>query len=602
MLERLGAYTFDAEEIANRVILKGAPGYQPVVNSFGKGILDPAGQVDRSKLYNLVREDRRARETLQSILDPLVLRSAITLINHSRRAVVVIQGANLSRYGLLDLCDHVWVTTAPEEVQIVNLIHEKGWSANQARDYVHHQPEVDAQLAYADYVLYNRGSRGDLLRQVTRIWRDQLEPAIPERTGPVETAAVSGPVSKHLPGEPQATGAYSIPPAAIAEPRVELTPPVEFEIQETPGQAFKGLKAIGRRVFSVLATLLVITYLTSWGLILAERGRERLPAQPLQAAWQALLRVGEYLVDHPQTYYWHKEHTAALQVVFETLKPSAGLLLMALGVAMLVGLPLGLAAALAKRKTSAALVTIISTLGISTPSFLFAMFLWVANIWVHRTFDIAVLPSGGFGWDAHLVMPVLVLAMRPLAQIAQVTYVSMRDILGQDYIRTAHSKGLSWRQVRNVHALPNILIPTLTTMGSSLRFSLASLPIVELFFDWPGVGLMLLDAIQTGNGTLVTDLILSLGLFFLFVNLVIEFTFPLIDARLRADADTEEKDDYKTVLGWIQELRNAISSWLRDIRQRSARRNSSLPPLPSGLTLLPVDKDKRGQRQTRRQA
>ena len=103
---------------------------------------------------------------------------------------------------------------------------------------------------------------------------------------------------------------------------------------------------------------------------------------------------------------------------------------------------------------------------------------------------------------------------------------------------------------------------------------------------------MLLDAIQQGNGTLVTDLILSLGLFFLFVNLVIEFTFPLIDARLRVDADTEEKGDLGTFLGWLREVGNTLSAWLRDLRQRFARQTSSLPPLPSGLTLLPVDKDK----------
>jgi peptide/nickel transport system permease protein len=260
-------------------------------------------------------------------------------------------------------------------------------------------------------------------------------------------------------------------------------------------------------------------------------------------------------------------------------------------VALLVGLPLGIAAAFAKRKTSSTVIMVLSTLGISTPSFLFAMFLWVANIWVHRTFDVTVLPSAGFGWDAHLIMPALVLAMRPLAQIAQVTYVSMRDILGQDYIRTALSKGLSWRMVRNVHALPNILIPTLSTLGSSLRFSLASLPVVELFFDWPGVGSMLLDAIQEGNGMLVTDLILSLGLFFLFVNLMIEFTFPLIDARLRGDADTEEKDDQKSFLDWLREFGNMFSSWLRELRQHFAPRTSELPPLPAGLTLLPTEKE-----------
>ena len=211
----------------------------------------------------------------------------------------------------------------------------------------------------------------------------------------------------------------------------------QFEVSHKVqrGSSSRQLKAFGHRIFNVLSTLLVIAYLTSWGLILAERGREHLPAQPLQAAWQALAQVGNYLVDHPQTYYWHKENVAALQVVSVTLMSSAGLLLLSLSLALVIGLSLGIVAALTKRKTSSALVMLLSVLGVSTPSFLFAMFLWVVNIWVHRTFDITVLPSAGFGWDTHLIMPTIVLAMRPLAQIAQVAYVSMRDILGQDYIR-----------------------------------------------------------------------------------------------------------------------------------------------------------------------
>jgi len=589
MLERLGAYTIDSDEIANRVILKNAPGYQPIVECFGEKVLDQTGQVDRSRLYNIVRADRQARDTLQSIIDPLIKQATISLIQQARRSLVVIKATNLSRFGLLELCDHVWVTTAPEEVQVASLAWKNGWSDEQARQYIQKQPRVDVQLAHADLVLYNRGSRGALWRQVADALHEMGEQVTPEKDTSVDTGAGTQSVSSRLPRQASSAAAPSVLSGGIA---VESTSPAETDQRETPGRSFKELRLIGRRIFNMLSTLLVIAYLTSWGLILAERGREHLPAQPVQAAWQALVRVGDYLVNHPQTYYWHKEHVAALHVISETLKSSAALLLLALGVALLVGLPLGLAAALAKRKTSSTLIMVISTLGVSTPSFLFAMFLWVVNIWVHRTFDIKVLPSGGFGLDAHMVMPVLVLAMRPLAQIAQVTYVSMRDILGQDYIRTAYSKGLSWRMVRNVHALPNILIPTLTTLGSSLRFSLASLPIVELFFNWPGVGSMLLDAIQQGNGTLVTDLILSLGLFFLFVNLVIEFTFPLIDARLRVDADTEEKGDQGTFLSWLREVGNTLSALLLDLRQRFARQTSSLPPLPSGLTLLPVDKDK----------
>ena len=591
MLGRLGAFTIDSDEIESRVILKGAPGHQPVVEYFGEDILDQTGQIDRLKLDQIVRSDRQARDKLQSIVDPLIKQATVILLQRAKQSVVFILATDLSRFDLLELCDYVWVITAPEEVRVSNLVLKKGWSAEQARTYVQGQLEGDVQLVHADVVLNNQGSLDALLEQVIEAWGRLGERVAPEQKPLVDMEAGLGPVLSRIPGDAHGAATPSI---RIAETGTESVASIETNQEALPGLFFNGLRLIGRRIFNVLSTLLVIAYLTSWGLILAERGRDHLPAQPLQAAWEALVRVGNYLVHHPQTYYWHKENVAALQVVSETLKASAGLLVLSLVLAFAIGLPLGLAAALAKRKTSSALVMLFSVLGVSTPSFLFAMFLWVVNIWVHRTFDIKVLPSGGFGWDAHLILPTIVLAMRPLAQIAQVTYVTMRDILGQDYIRTAYSKGLNWRLVRNVHALPNILIPILTTLGSSLRYSLASLPVVEVFFEWQGVGLKLLDAIQQGNASLVIDLLLSLGLFFLFVNLVIEFSFPLIDPRLRSNTDMEEKEDQGTFLGWMREAGNTLSAWMHDLRQRFTGRTSELPPLPSDLKLLPVDKEQPG--------
>jgi dephospho-CoA kinase len=592
MLASMGIFTIDADDLANRIILKGAPGYQQIVDRFGEQILDQAGQVDRSKLYQAVRADRQARDSLRSIIEPLVKQITAIKIQQVEGSVVVVKATNLNEFGLLDLCDHVWVTTAIEEVQVANLILEHGWTEERALQYIQKQPHVDAQLAHADLVLYNRGSRGALWDQVAQALRGIKSEVVPRQEAAGITEAGSGSVLSRLPQKVETVGMSSVQPVGTAVDEKESAAQAGADQGASLSQSFRGLRLVGRRILNAILTLLTITYLISWGLILAERGREHLPAQPVQAVWQALVRVGDYLFYHPHTYYWHKENVAALQVVSETLKSSAGLLLLSMGVALAVGLPLGIAAALAKRKTSSALVMLFSVLGVSTPSFLLGMFLWIVNIWVHRTFDVKVLPSGGFGWDLHLIMPAIVLAMRPLAQIAQVTYVTMRNILGQDFIRTAYSKGLSWRLVRNVHALPNILIPILITLGSSLRYSLASLPVVEVFFVWPGVGLMLLDAIQQGNAALVTDLILSLGLFFLFVNLVIEFSFPLIDARLRNDADTEERGDQSTFLVWIQEVGNTLSAWVRDLRQRLTGRTSGLPPLPSGLKLLPVEKDR----------
>ncbi len=375
------------------------------------------------------------------------------------------------------------------------------------------------------------------------------------------------------------------------ESRVESIEPFDGSQKDRRGLLSRLFGRVGRSIFNMFSILLAIAYLTSLSLILAERGREHLPAQPLQAAWQALVQVWNYLFFHPQTYFWHRDNIAAIQVVSETLKSSAVLLLLSLMLAMLIGLLLGIVAAFSKRKMFSTAVMFISILGISIPSFLFAMFLWIVNIWVHRTFNITVLPAAGFGWDAHMIMPTIVLAMRPLAQIAQVTHLSIREILGQDYIRTAYSKGLKWRIVCFVHAIPNILIPTLTTLGSSLRYSLASLPIVEVFFNWPGVGSMLLDAIQQGNAALVIDLILSLGTFFIVINQVIEFAFPLIDPRLRGDADTERKEERVKFRGWFREVGNTISTWVRDLRQQFNRQLSGLPPLPSGLKLIPTEKD-----------
>lgn len=83
------------------------------------------------------------------------------------------------------------------------------------------------------------------------------------------------------------------------------------------------------------------------------------------------------------------------------------------------------------------------------------------------------------GWDRHIILPVLVLAARPIAQISRVAYLTLSEVLAQDYVRTARSKGLSSRMVMWGHVYRNVAIPVLTTLGASLRFALSSLPMDE---------------------------------------------------------------------------------------------------------------------------
>lgn len=309
-------------------------------------------------------------------------------------------------------------------------------------------------------------------------------------------------------------------------------------------RTLRGLFSLLRRILFAVVTLLIIAYLTLFGLIMAQRGQQGLPANPLGAAGNAFSQLFTYVTAHPTVYTWHKVDEPALQLVWTIFLRSAALLGLALLLAAAVGIPLGISVAMARRKKGAPLLLALSILGVSTPSFLLGMFLWVGNIYLYRLVGRPVLPQTGFGFDKHMILPTLVLAARPLAQIAQVTYVAFTDVLGQDYIRTARSKGLSEEAVRNRHALRNALIPILTTVGTSLRLSLASLPVVEVFFYWPGVGHSLFDAISLGMPSLVTDLVLSLGVLFLAINTSLELLYPLVDPRLgdeRRDAARSER-------------------------------------------------------------
>ena len=120
-----------------------------------------------------------------------------------------------------------------------------------------------------------------------------------------------------------------------------------------------------------------------------------------------------------------------------------------------------------------------------------------------------------------------------LAYLARASFIAFGRIMDEDFIRTAYSKGLDKRSTVNVHAIRNIAIPVLTAIGVSLRFSLSTLPIVEFFFVWPGMGLRLLEAIDLRQTTLVVTLALALGLTFLALNLFLDISYRFIDPRVR---------------------------------------------------------------------
>lgn len=170
MLEHLGAYGIDADALAHRALAKQAPGYLPVVETFGKWILASDGQIDRSRLAKIVFSDAEALARLEAILHPLVDQAVDIYIRRSPHAVIVIEAIKILESGLAKKCDTLWVTSAPEEVQMARLLQKRGMSVTGAQQRIQAQPPQQQKLAAADVVIENKGSYEDTWLRVYAAW------------------------------------------------------------------------------------------------------------------------------------------------------------------------------------------------------------------------------------------------------------------------------------------------------------------------------------------------------------------------------------------------------------------------------------------------
>lgn len=174
MLEHLGAYGIDADALAHRALARGAPGYQPVVNTFGKWILDPGGQIDRAKLGRIVFTDSGALARLESILHPLVGKAVDLLVRRSRHKVVVVEAIKLLESGLGDACDSIWVTVARQEVQLARLVAKRGLDEAAALERIRAQPPQQDKVAAAQIIIYNEGTYEHAWEQVLAAWKETV--------------------------------------------------------------------------------------------------------------------------------------------------------------------------------------------------------------------------------------------------------------------------------------------------------------------------------------------------------------------------------------------------------------------------------------------
>lgn len=170
MLEHLGAYGIDADALGHRAIARGAPGYQAVVDHFGKWILSPDGQIDRNKLSVVVFSDSGAMTQLETIIHPLVNQAVDMLVRHSQQMVIVLEAIKLIESSLKDRCDSTWVVYAPEETQIARLVQKRGMNDMTAHQRMAAQSPQQGKIDVADIIIRNDKSFDDTWQQVFAAW------------------------------------------------------------------------------------------------------------------------------------------------------------------------------------------------------------------------------------------------------------------------------------------------------------------------------------------------------------------------------------------------------------------------------------------------
>ncbi len=250
MLEHLGAYGIDADALAHRAIAKDAPGYDKVVETFGRFLLAPDEQIDRAKLGRLVFSDPEALATLESIIHPLVIQAVDLLIKRAPQQVVVIEAIKLLETDLADMCDAIWVVYTPPEIQLQRLMFNRNMTEKDARQRIASQIPQESRFARANVIIKNVSTYHETWRQVTSEWQRHIP------TKPVGEHPVSQPVRLPL-GEVNVQRAGPKNVKEIARLYKELSPDKKeispSDVMEAFGEKAFLLLRVEKNIMGILA-------------------------------------------------------------------------------------------------------------------------------------------------------------------------------------------------------------------------------------------------------------------------------------------------------------------------------------------------------------
>jgi len=226
------------------------------------------------------------------------------------------------------------------------------------------------------------------------------------------------------------------------------------------------------------------------------------------------------------------------QMIFEAVPVTLRLNIYAVILALVISIPLGILSALRRNSFLDYVTSVGSALGIATPNFWLALVLIVIfALYVPRWFgDIPgigrIPPFGLRSWQGYL-LPVFVLATEQMAVFTRITRGAVLDVLPQDFVRTARSKGLAQRRIVWRHVLANALLPIITVIGFRMAFILSGTIIIESVFALPGIGRLFTDSVFRLDYQVVQSLVVIFALLVVIINLVTDFLYALVDPRIR---------------------------------------------------------------------
>src|SRR5690554_390506 len=216
------------------------------------------------------------------------------------------------------------------------------------------------------------------------------------------------------------------------------------------------------------------------------------------------------------------------RIIQSRLKPTMQLALVGIMFELLIGLPMGMIAAIKRGTWVDQGVMAFAFVGVSAPQFVVGLLLIYFFAYL-----IPIFPLGGYGTARHIVLPAIAVGLAGGGWYARVTRSAMIDVLRQDYVRTARAKGVFPSKVVFKHVLKNAVLPVVALVGLDIGVFMGGIVIVESVFGWPGIGQMIWQAIQLVDIPVIMGGVLVTALFVVLGNLLADLLYPVLDPRIR---------------------------------------------------------------------